>query len=396
MNLFQGKTVVLGVTGSIAAYKAVTLASQLHQAGAQVFVAMTDAATNFVAPLTFASLTHHSVALNVLALDEDSEIAHVRLAKSADLVILAPATANTLAKIAHGFADDVISALVLSSQAPLLVAPAMETGMWNNPATRTNLESLRARGISIIEPNEGHLASGAEGKGRMAEPAEVLGAARLLLARSGALAGKRVVVTAGGTREPIDPVRVISNISSGKMGYALAEEALSRGASVQLITGVSNLPLPYGALGTSIDTTEEMRTAVLAQISGAQVLIMAAAPADFRPARAEHHKIKKEAMESTTLELVRNPDILSQVDESRRKNPPNYPQVVVGFAAETEDLLANAREKLERKRLDLIVANPVPQTFGSDLIQATLLSSNGQVKEAQAYLQRNVGGDNSR
>lgn len=376
MNLFADKTIVLGVTGSIAAYKAASLASRLHQLGAQVHVAMTGAAAYFITPLTFESLTHHPVLRDVMALGADSEIEHVTFAKAAHLVIIAPATANTIAKLAHGLADNVLSAIALDTRAPILLAPAMETGMWEHAATQENVETLKRRGVAVVAPNEGHLASGASGKGRMAEPSEILDAARHILARNGSLAGKRVVITAGGTREAIDPVRVISNHSSGKMGYALAHEALSRGATVSLISSVEDLPIPYGANVTRVVSTQDLFDAVLREIRDADALIMAAAPADFRPLAAADQKIKKEAQEDLTVRLVRNPDILGEVARVRAGDAAHAPGVVVGFAAETNDLIANARGKLERKRLDMIVANPVPQTFGSDNVKATLILKN--------------------
>lgn len=396
MNLFQDKTIVLGVTGSIAAYKAATIASRLYQLGAQVHVAMTDAATQFITPLTLASLTHRPVLRAVLALGADSEIEHVTFAKRAQMVLIAPATANTIAKLAHGFADDVISAICLDTRAPILLAPAMETGMWENAATQENLATLKQRGIFIIEPNAGHLASGASGKGRMAEPHEILDAARHIFSRDGSLAGKRVVITAGGTREAIDPVRVISNHSSGKMGYALAEEALSRGAAVSLITSVDDLPIPYGARVTRVVSTHDLFDAVLNEMRGADALIMAAAPADFRPASSANQKIKKEAKEDLTIHLVRNPDILGEVarlrgeEGVRGEDSANAPRVVIGFAAETNDLIASARGKLERKQLDMIVANPVPQTFGSDNVKATLILKNHAEMDLQPMSKENL------
>ncbi len=390
MNLFQNKTIVLGVTGSIAAYKAATLASRLHQLGAHVHVAMTDAATHFITPLTFESLTHRRVLRDVLALGADSEIEHVSFAKRADMVLIAPATANTLAKLAHGFTDDVISAICLDTRAPILLAPAMETGMWENAATRDNLKILTQRGMFLVEPNAGHLASGASGKGRMAEPQEILDAARHVFARDGSLAGKRVVITAGGTREAIDPVRVISNHSSGKMGYALAEEALSRGANVSLITSVDELPNPYGAEITRVVSTQDLYDTVLGEMRGADVLIMAAAPADFRPASMADRKIKKEEMAEWNIELIRNPDILGEVARVRANDPANAPRVVVGFAAETNDLIQHARGKLERKNLDMLVANPVPQTFGSDNVKATLLFKNRNEMDLQPMTKENL------
>lgn len=383
MNLFQDKTIVLGVTGSIASYKAATLASRLYQQGAHVYVALTDAAAQFITPLTLESLTHRPVLRDVLALGADSEIEHVTFAKRAQMVIVAPATANTIAKLAHGFANDVIGAICLATRAPILLAPAMETGMWENAATRENLATLKRRGVTIVEPHVGRLASGATGTGRMAEPPEILDVAHSVLAQNGSLAGKHVVITAGGTREAIDPVRVISNNSSGKMGYALAEEALSRGAAVSLITSVDDLPLPYGAQITRITSTRDLQDAVLREMRGADALIMAAAPADYRPDSAADRKIKKEMMADLTIHLVRNPDILGEVAQVRVQDPANAPRVVVGFAAETNDLIANARGKLERKHLDMIVANPVPQTFGSENVKATLILKNHEELDLQ-------------
>lgn len=377
MNLFQNATILLGVTGSIAAYKSAALASELHQRGANVHVALTDAAAQFVGPLTFAALTHNAVLREVLALTADAEIEHVTFAQRAQLVVIAPATANTLAKLAHGLANDVLSALVLDTRAPILLAPAMETGMWENAATQENLATLKRRGMFVIEPGAGHLASGAEGKGRMAEPHEIAARAHQILARNGPLAGKRIVITAGGTREALDPVRVISNHSSGKMGYALAAEALSRGAAVSLLTSVTDLPNPFGANVTRVVSTQDLMDAVLREMRGADVLIMAAAPADFRPATSAEQKIKKEERAALTITLARNPDILGEVARVRAEAPNDAPRVVVGFAAETNDLLANARGKLERKNLDMIVANPVPQTFGSENVKATLLKKDG-------------------
>lgn len=377
MNLWRDKTVILAVTGSIAAYKAAALASQLYQAGALVYVAMTGAAAHFVSPLTFEALTHRPVARDVLALGADSEIEHVALARAADLVLIAPATANTLAKLAHGLADDIVSAIALDTRAPIVVAPAMETGMWENTATQTNLAQLKARGVVVVEPQAGHLASGASGVGRMAEPATILGWARQVLARRGALAGRQVVITSGGTREPIDPVRFISNHSSGKMGIALADEALARGAQVHLITTVDDPPPAAGADVTRVMTTDELRAAVLSALPAADILVMAAAPADYRVRNYRESKIKKEASDSLTLELARNPDILGAVASARGENPSAGPRVVVGFAAETDDLIDNARAKLQHKRLDMIVANPVPQTFGSEYVKATILTTTG-------------------
>jgi phosphopantothenoylcysteine decarboxylase / phosphopantothenate---cysteine ligase len=383
MKIFREKTIILGVSGSIAAYKAASLASRLQQDGAQVHVVMTTAATHFVGPMTFESLTHREVVKDVLAMGMGSEIMHVALANRADLMLIAPATANTIARLAHGFADDPISAIALATHAPILVAPAMETGMWEALATQDNLATLRARGITIVEPASGHLASGSEGKGRLAEIPQILSAARTRLAAAGSLAGTHVIITAGGTREPIDPVRVLTNLSSGRMGLALADEALERGARVSYITASENGELPLGAQVMHVGTTEEMCAAVLEVARGADMLIMAAAPADFRAAQAASAKIKKDKSERLVVEFIRNPDILERVARLREREPGAAPRMVVGFAAETEDLIQNARQKLESKRLDMIVANPVPQTFASDRIEAVLLQARGEIIELE-------------
>jgi phosphopantothenoylcysteine decarboxylase / phosphopantothenate---cysteine ligase len=383
MKIFRDKTIILAVTGSIAAYKAAPLASRLQQFGAEVHVVMTRAATHFIGPMTFESLTHRTVVKDVLALGMGSEILHVALAKRAHLVLIAPATANTIAKLAHGFADDAVSAIALATRAPIMIAPAMETGMWENPATQENLATLRARGVTVVEPGSGHLASGSEGIGRLAEMGQILATARTLLARSGSLSGRHVVITAGGTREPIDPVRVITNRSSGRMGLALAEEALERGARVSYISASENRETPLGAEVAFVGTTEELCAAVLQTARGADMLIMAAAPADFRAADVGRAKIKKDNSERLVLGLTRNQDILESVALMREQEPESAPRIVVGFAAETENLIQNARQKLETKRLNMIIANPVPQTFGSDRIQAVVLESDGQVIELE-------------
>ena len=379
IQVLQNKTILLGVTGSIAAYKAATLASQLTQAGAAVDVVMTREATQFVGPLTFESLTHRHVVTDVMALLPDSQIGHVAMAKRADVFIIAPATAHTLAKLALGLADDAVSATALDTRAPLVIAPAMETGMWEHPATQKNVAELTARGAVFVQPGEGRLASGAHGAGRLADLDDIVDAVRAVLGRGGNLAHKVIVVTAGGTQEPIDPVRVIANHSSGKMGFALAQAARDRGARVTLIAGTTSLRtghVPCGMEYVSATSAREMRTAVLRAIADADVLVMAAAVADFRPEQASEQKIKKNDVETLTLGLVRNPDILADVARHSAR-----PAMVIGFAAETQDLLANARAKLESKNLDLIVANPVPSTFGSDMDKATLITRGGVVTE---------------
>jgi phosphopantothenoylcysteine decarboxylase/phosphopantothenate--cysteine ligase len=379
IRVLKDKNVVLGVTGGIAAYKVADLTSRLVKAGALVDVIMTRAATEFVGPITFQALTHRPVVTEMFALLQETEIGHVSLGKRADLMIVAPATANTLAKLAHGLADNMLATTALACRAPILLAPAMETGMWQNPATQANVALLRERGMHLVGPGEGRLASGASGAGRMAEPAEILDAARWLLGRTGPLAGRTVVVTAGGTREPIDPVRFVGNHSSGKMGYALAAAARDWGADVTLVHAPAALPIPYGVTDIPATTALHMRDAVLERAPHADALLMAAAVADYRPVTAAAHKIKK-GDDALSLELARNPDILMEVAEHKEKS--GRPSIVVGFAAETQELLANARQKLIRKRLDLIAANDVsaPDSgFAVETNRVTLIDAKGGV-----------------
>lgn len=375
--LLKEARIVLGVTGGIAAYKAADLASKLVQAGAQVDVVMTEAATRFVAPLTFQALTGRPVHVDMFRAIDQAEMAHLSLAARADLLVIAPATANTIARLAYGLADNLLCATALATRAPLLLAPAMDADMFAHPATQENLERLRRRGAVIVGPAEGRLASGRVGLGRMAEVSEIIGAIRWVLGRNGPLAGRQVVVTAGGNREPIDPVRFIGNRSSGKMGFALAQAALERGADVRLIAGPVSLPTPVGAQRIDVETAEEMRQAVFEALPTCDVLVMAAAVADFRPRASAGHKIKKE--EGTlVLELERTRDILGEVASWREAH--GRPRIVVGFAAETENLLENARAKLQRKRLDLVVANDVSQPdsgFGTDTNRVTVLDAAG-------------------
>jgi phosphopantothenoylcysteine decarboxylase/phosphopantothenate--cysteine ligase len=374
MNL-KDKSIVLGVSGGISAYKVVSLCSHLVKAGAEVDVVLTEAAREFVAPLTFQALTHRPVVTEMFALLAETEIGHVSLAKSADLLIIAPATANTIAKLATGLADNMLTTTALATQAPMLLAPAMESQMWTNPLTQRNVSRLKElRDVTLVGPGEGRLASGDSGVGRMAEAEAILEAARWVLGRRGPLAGRRVVVTAGGTREPLDPIRFLGNRSSGQMGYALACAARDRGAQVALLSTISQPP-PFGAELTAVETAAELRDAVLGTIASADVLLMAAAVADYRPAKAEVHKIKK-GEEGLMLELVRTPDILAQVAEVRRAA-----QVIVGFAAETEHLVENARDKLKQKRLDLIVANDARQAMGAATNKVTLVGADGGVEE---------------
>lgn len=383
ITVLQGKRIVLGVCGSIAVYKAVDLASKLTQAGAQVDVLMTASAQRFVTPLTFQSVTGRPAYTDLWQSDASgglpTHIAHVGLGEGADLLAIIPATAQTLAKLAQGLADDLLSVTALANRAPLLLAPAMDGAMYEHPATQANLQTLVQRGAILIEPEEGRFASGLLGKGRLPETPALLGAIRQALGRSGSLAGRHVVVTAGGTREALDPVRYLGNRSSGKQGYALAQAALDAGAQVTLISSASQ-PTPYGAQLVVVESAREMLDAVLEAAGQTDALIMAAAVADFRPAQVAAQKIKKreEDDDGLIVELVRNPDILLHVRQQRDAG--HGPRVVVGFAAESDDLLANAQRKLEYKALDLLVANDIRAQdagFGSDDNRVTILDRAG-------------------
>lgn len=374
MSSFRDRHIVLGVSGSISTYKAVYLASALVQAGARVDVILTSAATQMVQPLSFQAITHRPVYTDLFypAAETEGHAGHVSLGKQADAILIAPATANTIAKLALGLADNFLLTTCLAARGAIVVAPAMEGSMWAHPATQGHIATLRGRGVRVVGPETGYLASGASGTGRLAAPEPILaGLAAALVPQD--LAGRRIVVTAGGTREALDPVRYIGNRSSGRMGYAVAEAAARRGAEVTLIHGATDLPAPVGVRAVAIESAGDMLAAVLGEIESADALLMAAAVADYRPAEVAAQKIKKGSGE-LTLHLVRTPDIL---DEVRQHRPPRL--VVVGWAAETTDLITNARDKLERKGLDLIVANPVPQTFGADLVEATLIESAGSV-----------------
>jgi phosphopantothenoylcysteine decarboxylase/phosphopantothenate--cysteine ligase len=376
ISLLQSKRILLGVTGSIAAYKAADLASQLTQAGAEVDVILTEAATKFITPLTFQSLTGRTAYSDLWG--SDAHVIHVGLGERADLLVIAPATADVIARLAHGLANDLLTVTALAARCPVLVAPAMDGGMFAHPATQANLKTLAERGVTLLGPAEGRMASGLVGRGRMVEPEEILGHVRLALGRKGPLAGRRIVVTAGGTQEPIDPVRFISNRSSGKQGFAVAQVALDRGAQVTLVAGPTALSAPIGARRVDVTTAAEMAEAVLA-VADADALIMAAAVADFRPAQVADQKIKKAAV--PLVELETTVDILSAVAE--RREATGKPTVVVGFAAESENLIENAREKVFRKRLSLIVANDISAKdagFSVDTNRVTLIGSGGGVE----------------
>jgi phosphopantothenoylcysteine decarboxylase/phosphopantothenate--cysteine ligase len=378
MSVLAGKRILLGVTGSIACYKAVDLASKLTQLGAQVDVALSEAATQFVTPLTFQSVTGRRAYVDQDLWGAEGHVLHVNLGKQADLIVVAPTTANTLAKLAIGQADNLITLAALASTAPLMAAPAMDGGMYEHPATQANLKTLQERGVTIVGPQSGHLASGLSGVGRMVEPAELLGHVRALIAKKGALAGRRVVVTAGGTQEAIDPVRSITNRSSGKQGYALAQAAIDQGAEVTLVSAPTALTPPIGAKLVAVETAEQMRVAVLDAVKGADVLVMAAAVADFKVKSAAKEKIKR-AEGIPQIELEANPDILLEVSKMKDK-----PRVVVGFAAESRDLLQNARGKLDAKKLDLIVANDIAASdagFEVDTNRVVLIFKDGKTEE---------------
>jgi phosphopantothenoylcysteine decarboxylase / phosphopantothenate---cysteine ligase len=378
MSILSGKHIIHGVTGSIAAYKAAEIASKLTQAGTQVDVILTGAAEKFVTPLTFQSVTGRRAYTDNDLWGNEAHVLHVGMGHSADLLVIAPCTANTIAKLAHGQADTLLTVTALAAQGPLLIAPAMDGGMFDHPATQENLDTLRKRGVVIIGPAEGHLASGLSGKGRMLEPTEVIGHIRLLLGHNGRLAGKKVVVTAGGTHEPLDPVRVLTNRSSGKQGYALAQAALDAGAQVTLITTPVSLTPPIGANVTHLETAKQMLDAVLKESAGSDALIMAAAVADFRPRNAAKDKIKKEGG-IPQIELEATEDILKTVATQGVKK--KRPRVVMGFAAESQGLMENAANKLQSKKLDLIAANDISASdagFAVETNRITLLFADGR------------------
>lgn len=377
----DGRRILLGVTGSIAAYKAADLASRLTQAGSLIDVVLTAAARRFVSPLTFSSVTGRRAYTDDDLWGQDAHVLHVGLGREADVIVIAPATAHTLAKLASGQADDLLGLSVLASRAPLIVAPAMDAGMFSHPATQANLETLRQRGAVILGPVEGRMASGLVGPGRMVEPAEIVGHIRLALGRGRSLTGRRVLVTAGGTHESIDPVRVIANRSSGKQGFALAQSALDRGAAVTLITGPTALTTPVGAERVDVETADEMSEAVQARLETTDILLMAAAVADFRPARPVEDKIKR-GEGAIDVHLEPTPDILGKVAERRKRS--GGPKVVVGFAAESRDLVGQARQKVKAKELDLIVANDITAPdagFAVDTNRVTLVDASESVQE---------------
>lgn len=370
-----GREIVLGVTGGIAAYKSAELVSRLRHLGANVSVIMTKNATEFVAPLTFQTLSAREVSVDTFQAPEYWNVEHVALAKRAEVFVIAPATANILAKMAHGIADDMLSTTVLATRAPILAAPAMNTGMWTAEATRENVRILRERGVRFVGPDSGLLACGDSGSGRMSEPAEIVEAICGILQPRQSLRGKKVLVTAGATRERLDPVRFLTNDSSGKMGFAIASAARDRGAEVTVVKGATTAEMPGGVRIVPVESTEDLLQAMLAEAPAQDLIIQAAAPADYRPAEVSDRKIKKKRGEELVLRMVETPDVAKAVGEGKRPG-----QILVGFAAETDHLTEHAAEKLERKNLDMIVANDVTRPgagFGVDTNIATLVTREG-------------------
>lgn len=373
--MLSGKHVVLGVTGGIAAYKACEVVSRLRKLHAEVDVIMTENATRLVQPLTFETLSNRPVCVDTFSRIESWDVKHISLAQKADLMVVAPATANIMAKLAHGIADDMLSTTLLATKAPILLAPAMNTGMWTAEATQQNLQTLLGRGVKTIGPGSGFLACGDTGSGRMSEPAEIVEAIQSILCPKRDLEGLKVLITAGPTVERIDPVRYLTNDSSGKMGYAIAEAAQKRGADVTLVSGPVHIPAPAGVNVVPVTSTLSLYECMMEHCEKQDIIIQAAAPADYRVEHIADQKIKKQSGEPFTLTLVENPDIAKAVGQHKQSG-----QVLVGFAAETQNVMANAQSKLEKKNLDLIVANDVTEEgagFGVDTNIVTLITKDG-------------------
>ena len=392
--MLLNKRILVGISGGIASYKAVELVSRLQQAGALVDVIMSERADEFVRPLTFSSLSHRAVYSDLWEPSGRAAETHIVLAEEAEILVVVPATANTIAKLAYGVADNMLTAVALATKAPVLLAPAMHQNMYTHPATQANITLLQERGVFIVEPEVGRLASGEVGIGRLPDTSILLGAINVVLGRNGDLAGYRIVVTAGGTQEPIDPVRYLGNRSSGKMGYALATEARDRGAHVILISGPVVLDVPYGVEVRRVETAIQMRDVVHDAVIDADVLVMSAAVADFRPAEVAAQKLKKSESQELDeqngffLQLVRNPDILEELADSVHTNTGNKRSgrhlVRVGFAAETSNLVAYASAKLIAKRLDLLVANDVSRSdsgFGTETNKVYIFHANGAMED---------------
>ena len=381
MNPLQNKKIILGITGSIAAYKGADLASKLHQAGAEVNVILTESAARFINPISFESVTARKAYVDNDLWGGDGHIIHVGLGHTADLMVIAPASANTIAKLANGIGDNLLTVTALAARCPLVIAPAMDVGMYAHPATQKNVKKLQDRGVIFIGPDEGHLASGLTGLGRFVEPLEIIGHLRKITARGGPLYGKKIIVTAGGTQEIIDPVRVITNRSSGKQGIAVAQAAIDAGAEVTLLYGSIQVPLPYGCQCKKFHTAADLQSEVIDQLPGSHALIMAAAVADFRPKDTADQKIKKEhGLNAIILEPTE--DILMAV--SHLKKAKHYPKYVIGFAAESEYLIENASKKVTNKKLDMIVANDISAVdsgFSVDTNRVLLIYPDGKIEQ---------------
>ena len=379
--MLKGKKIVLGVTGGIAVYKAVDLVSRLRKQGCEVRVVMTEHAQQFVTPLTFKEISGNQVAVSMWSSNQEFNVEHIALANWADAFVVAPATANIIAKMAYGLADDLLSTTLLAARAPIVVCPAMNTGMYENAATQENIANLQGRGITVMPPAVGKLACGTSGAGRLPEPQEIVEFLNAFFAkREGDLRGLKVLVTAAGTREPIDPVRFVGNRSSGKMGYAVAQMAAERGAEVLLISGPSALSIPANVKAIKVETTNEMLEACLESYDKVDIVIKAAAVADYRPRDVAEQKIKKKTDDALTVVMDKNPDILKTLGAKKTH------QVLVGFAAETQNLLENARDKVVKKNLDMIVANDVTAAgagFNADTNIVKFLFANGEVRSLE-------------
>lgn len=386
--MLNGKKIALGVTGGIAVYKAVDLVSRLRKQGAEVRVIMTEHAQQFVTPLTFKEISGNKVAVSMWDSNQEFNVEHISLANWADAFVVAPATANILAKMANGIADDLLSTTLLAAQAPIIVCPAMNTGMYQNPITQENIAKLEAHGVTVMPPAVGYLACGVSGPGRLPEPQQIVEFIDDFFAKKdGDMVGLKVLVTAAGTREPIDPVRFVGNRSSGKMGYAIAQAAAQRGAEVLLVTGPSALAIPANVKGVKVETTNEMLEAVMEAYDKMDVVIKAAAVADYRPRDVADQKIKKKTDDALTVVMDKNPDILKELGARKAH------QVLVGFAAETQNLLDNAREKIVKKNLDMIVANDVTAAgagFNTDTNIVKFLYPSGEVRSLEQMAKTEV------
>ena len=376
--MLDGKKIVLGVTGGIAVYKAVDLVSRLRKRGCEVRVVMTEHAQQFVTPLTFKEISGNKVATSMWDSNQEYNVEHIALANWADAFLVAPATANILAKMAHGIADDLLSTTLLAAQAPIVVCPAMNTGMYLNPITQENIVKLKEHGVTVMPAASGFLACGTSGPGRLPEPADIVSFMENFFAKSeGDLRGLRILVTAAGTREPIDPVRFVGNRSSGKMGYAIADQAAKRGAEVLLVTGPSALAIPANVKAEKVETTREMLDAVMGAYPNVDIVIKAAAVADYRPRDVADQKIKKKNDDAMTVVMDKNPDILKTLGQQKQH------QVLIGFAAETQNLIENATEKVNKKNLDMIVANDVSAAgagFNTDTNIVKFLYADGRLE----------------